>query len=52
MDISRAGEVKVTFGIRESVSLGTTSVRTPLGIVDFHVVPTDVPFLLYLADLD
>ena len=52
MDIMRVGEVKVTFRIGESVSLGTANVRTPLGVVNFHVVPVDVPFLLYLADLD
>ena len=52
MDTTRAGEVKVTFRIGESVSLGTANVRTPLGAVDFHVVLVDVPFLLCLADLD
>lgn len=52
LDTRRAGEAKVTFGIGQSISLGTASVETPLGIVDFHVVPADVPFLLCLADLD
>jgi hypothetical protein len=52
LDTSRAKEAKVTFGIGQSVSLGTASVRTPLGVVDFHVVPADVPFLLCLANLN
>lgn len=52
LDTGRAGEAKVTFGIGQSVSLGTASVQTPLGTVDFHVVPADIPFLLSLADLD
>jgi len=52
LDIARAGEARITFGIGEAVSIGTAAVRTPLGVVDFHVVPADVPFLLCLADLD
>ncbi len=52
IDIIRAGEVKVTFGIRESTSLRTANIRTLLGAVDFYIVPINVPFLLYLADLD
>jgi hypothetical protein len=52
LDTERAGEAQVKFGIRESASLGTASVQTPLGTVDFHVVTTDVLFLLSLVDLD
>jgi len=52
LDKNRAGEAQVTFSIGQSVSLGTASVQTLLGVIDFHVVPIDVPFLLCLADLD
>ena len=52
LDTTRAGEARITFGIGEAVSIGTTAIKTPLGTVDFHVVPADVPFLLCLADLD
>src|SRR5271168_2824690 len=52
LDTARAGEARITFGIGEAVSIGTAAVKTLLGMVDFHVVPADVPFLLCLADLD
>ena len=52
LDSSTAGQVKVQFGIGESVSLGTTEIRPPVGKVLFHVVPADTTFLLFLADMD
>jgi transposase InsO family protein len=33
-------------------SLGTTSVPTPLGEMEFHVIEADTPFLLCLQDMD
>jgi hypothetical protein len=52
LDTIRAGEAHITFGIGESVSIGTITVETPLGKVDFHVILADMPFLLCLADLN
>jgi hypothetical protein len=52
LDKRRAGEAQITFGIRGSLSLGTVNVKTPLGFMEFHVVPADVPFLLYLVNMD
>lgn len=52
LNSSRAGEIKVQFGIGEAVSLGTMDVITPTGKITFHVVPADTPFLLSLQDLD
>lgn len=44
--------VKVQFGIGTSLSLGSTRVNTPVGNVEFHIMPTNTPFLLSLADMD
>ena len=52
LDKSRAGEANVTFGIGSTTSLGTADVRTPLGVITFHIVPADVPFLLCLQDMN
>jgi hypothetical protein len=52
LDTTRVREVRITFRIGKAISIGTTAIKTPLRTVDFHIVPIDVPFLLYLADLD
>ena len=52
LDKSRAEEIIITFGIGNTSSLGTAEVNTPIGRVTFHIMPADVPFLLYLQDLD
>ncbi len=52
LDKRRAGEAQITFGIRGSLSLGIVNVKTPLGFMEFHVVPANMLFLLYLADID
>ncbi|TQN64414.1 hypothetical protein CSHISOI_11408, partial [Colletotrichum shisoi] len=46
-------EVTVTFGGGQPIeSSGTITVDTPLGSIDFHVVPVNTPFLLCLRDMD
>lgn len=52
IDKSRAGEVKVKFGVGGAISIGATTIQTPIGAIEFHVVPTATPFLLSLQDLD
>lgn len=52
MDTSRAGDVIVHFGIGTAKSLGACTIETPVGTVTFHVMQTDTPFLLSLADMD
>jgi hypothetical protein len=53
IDTSTAGQHRVRFGDNpESVSLGTVSVETPFGIIDFQIVPANTPFLLCLSDMD
>lgn len=46
------GMVTVQLRIGSTASVGSTTIRTPVGIVRFHVVDADTPFLLRLADLD
>ncbi|EAQ91626.1 hypothetical protein CHGG_03561 [Chaetomium globosum CBS 148.51] len=53
LDTTRAGEAIVKFGYgTPKASLGTTTVPTPLGTIDFHVMETETPFLLCLRDMD
>jgi hypothetical protein len=52
LDTSTAGEHTIRFGKGSAVNLGTASVCTPIGTIDFYVVPTNTPFLLCLADMD
>ena len=52
IDTTKAGAVNVQFGIGSTSSLGSVLIETPLGLVEFHVVKADTPFLLSLADMD
>lgn len=52
LDTSQAGCVKVLFGIGETTSNGAANVHTPIGIITFHIVPADTPFLCSLYDMD
>ena len=53
LDEKHAGKVTIRFGGGDPIkSIGTTTVPTPLGPNDFHVVPTDTSFLLCLQDMD
>ena len=48
----QTGAVNVQFGIGSTVFIGSVTVKTPIGLVDFYVVKVDTPFLLCLADID
>ena len=52
LDTARAGLVNVQFGIGSACSIGSVTVKTPVGTVEFHVVQADTPFLLCLSDMD
>ena len=53
LDKQTAGQASIKFGKGSSVtSIGTTTVKTPIGIITFHVLDTPTPFLLCLADMD
>lgn len=53
LDRKRANECRVK-GIGDGVfsSLGAVDIQTPIGMVTFHVVPCNIPFLLSLKDMD
>ena len=48
----QAGAVNVQFSIGSTTLIGSVAVKTLIGLVDFHVVKADTPFLLCLADID
>lgn len=52
IDITKAGAINVQFGINSVSSEGSIIVDTPIGRIEFHIVKTDTPFLLSLADMD
>jgi len=52
IDVAQTGAVNVQFGIGSTASIGSVAVKTPIGLVDFHMVKVDTPFLLCLADMD
>jgi hypothetical protein len=52
IDISRAGIVRVQFGIETTSSIESIIIQTPISKVEFHIVQADTPFLLCLADMD
>jgi hypothetical protein len=53
INTATAGNHKVRFGNGpEKSSLGTASVQTPFGTIDFAFMPANTPFLLCLADMN
>ena len=52
IDKSSEGTATFKFGIGTAVSIGTITVKSPIGDLSFHVVDADTPFLLSLKDLD
>jgi hypothetical protein len=52
IDKSRAGEVNVQFGIGSISSIGSITVLSPFGAIEFHIVRADTPFLLCIKDMD
>lgn len=43
---------EVTFGIGSAMTKGVVNLSTPIGVITFHVVDNDIPFLWCLADMD
>src|ERR1700733_4496465 len=52
IDITQTGAINVQFGIGLTVLIRSVAVKTLIGLVNFHVVKADTPFLLYLIDID
>jgi len=52
IDITQTRAVNVQFGIGLTILIGLIKVKTLIGLVNFHMVKADTPFLLYLTDMD
>ncbi|KAI0998087.1 hypothetical protein K3495_g10102 [Podosphaera aphanis] len=52
LESKTAGQAKICFGIGTATSIGSTTVRTPIGEIVLHILPSDTPFLLCLRDMD
>ena len=52
INTSQTRAMNVQFGIGSTASIRLVIVKTPIGLVDFHVMKADTPFLLCLADID
>jgi hypothetical protein len=53
VDITTAGQHRICFGNNPEITfLGTIGVKTPFEIVNFAIVPTNIPFLFCLADMN
>ena len=44
--------VNVQFGIGLTILIRLVAVKTLIGLVDFHIIKTDTPFLLCLVDIN
>ena len=54
MDINtmQARAVNVQFSIGLTILIRLVIVKTPIGLVNFHIVKADTPFLLCFADIN
>jgi hypothetical protein len=52
INIMQIRAVNVQFGIRLAALIRSVIVKTPIGLVNFHVVKADTPFLLCLINID
>jgi len=52
IDTLKAGAINVQFGISSTSSIGSVTVNTPVGNVEFYIIKADTSFLLCLADMD
>jgi len=48
----QTGAVNVQFGISLTALIKLVAVKTPISLVNFHIVKADTPFLLCLTDID
>jgi len=52
IDTMQTGAVNVQFGIGSTALIGSVAVKTSIGLIDFHIVKVDTPFLFCLVDMD
>ena len=48
LNTTTAGNIKAHFEIGSATSIGKLTVDSPVGRIDFHVMQTDTPILLYI----
>src|SRR6266702_2418083 len=52
INIIQTGAINVQFGIGSTALIGSVTVKTPISLVDFHIIKIDTPFLLCLTDIN
>ena len=52
VNILKAGTINVQFGIGSTPSIGSVIVNTLVSNVEFYIIKANIPFLLYLIDID
>jgi len=52
LDTTTQGIINIQFGIKLTSLIKSAKVTTPIGIIKFHIVKINTPFLLCLADID
>src|SRR6266568_1972490 len=48
----KAGAINIQFGIGFTPFIGSITVNTPVGNIEFHIVKANTPFLLCFVDMD
>jgi len=52
INFMQTGVINVQFSIGLTALIGSVTVKTPIGLVDFHIVKADTLFLLCFVDMD
>jgi hypothetical protein len=52
LDRTKTDTINVQFGIESISSVGSLTIDTSFGLVEFHVIKADILFLLSLADMN
>ena len=47
-----AGQYTIYFGKSTAIFFGIIRVKTPLRYITFYIIPINIPFLLYIRDID
>jgi len=52
IDTLKAGAINVQFGISSTFFIGSVIVNILVSNIEFHIIKADIPFLLYLTDIN
>ena len=52
INTSKAGAINIQFGISSTLFIGSITVNTPVGNIEFHIIKADTPFLLCFVNID